>query len=249
MRIDCISNISETHAHDLSGKTVFVIDVLRATSVMVTALSGGAAGIVPVETVALAKQTARHDELLAGERQCKPIPGFHLGNSPGEYTKEIVSGRKIVMTTTNGTRGIQKALKGATVFAASLLNAEACAKAALKLNRDVVLLCSGTKDVFALEDGLCAGLIVHEIRKAAEAHVAVSDFAAAMADAYAYNANRLPEALLACDSGVRLTSLGLAEDVLFCARTNQFSLVPVYTNGEMKPYPAAAESTGCSKTG
>lgn len=249
MRIDCISNISETHAHDLAGKTVFVIDVLRATSVMITALENGAAGIVPVETVALAKQTCKHGNLLAGERKCKQIPGFHLGNSPGEYTKEIVAGRTIVMTTTNGTRGIQKALKGASVFAGSLLNAAACAQAALKLNRDVVLLCSGTKDVFALEDGLCAGLIVHEIRKATEAPVSVTDFAAAMADAYAYNAHRLEETLLACDSGVRLSGLGHAEDILYCAQTNRIDLVPVFSNGEMKPYLFSAESTGCSKTG
>lgn len=233
MRIECIAKISETQAHDLAGKTVFVIDALRATSTMVTALVNGALSIVPVETVAQAKQLAKEGDLLAGERQCKKIPGFHLGNSPFEYGKDAVSDRRIIMTTTNGTRGLQKASKALTVFAGSMLNAAACAKAAWKLKRDVVLLCSGTQDAFALEDGLCAGLIVHEIRKATGEAVQASDFASAMADAYAFNAGRLEEALLECDNGVRLTGIGFGEDVRYCAQVNRFDIVPVLKDGKL----------------
>ncbi|WP_199620159.1 2-phosphosulfolactate phosphatase [Paenibacillus alkalitolerans] len=236
MRIDCISNISETQAHDLAGKTVFVIDVLRATSTMVTALVHGSSCIVPVETVVQAKQTASEGDLLAGERQCKKIPGFHFGNSPHEFRTDAIAGKRIVMTTTNGTRGIQKAARGATVFAGSMLNASACAKAALRLRRDVVLLCAGTQDVFALEDGLCAGLITRELIQASGRELEMNDFAAAMAAAYAHIEHRLEEALLSCDGGVRLSQLGFADDVLYCSRVNCFDIVPVLGDGALRAF-------------
>jgi len=235
LRIDCISNISETFGQEVIGKTVFVIDVLRATSTMVAALSAGARSIVPVETVAQAKQAAAEDDLLAGERQCKKIPGFALGNSPLEFTEAAVKGKRIVMTTTNGTRGIQKASKAATVLAGSLLNAKACARAALQLRRDVVLLCAGTQDVFALEDGLCAGLIVKEIKALAK-DVATDDLGMALEGSFRAYEDRLEEALLACESGRRLTSLGMKADVAYCARSNTHELVPALSGKEMRPF-------------
>jgi 2-phosphosulfolactate phosphatase len=236
LRIDCISNISETFAHDVAGKTVFVIDVLRATSTMTTALAKGAASIVPVETVAQAKQAAGEGDLLAGERQCKKIPGFALGNSPLEFTEETVKGQRIVMTTTNGTRGIQKASKAANVLAGSLLNAGACARAAIQLKRDVVLLCAGTQDTFALEDGLCAGMIVKELRGLLQEDLIIDDFATAMEGAFHFYSERLEDTLLACESGVRLTGLGQRIDVAYCAQQNTHTLVPILHGGEMRPF-------------
>lgn len=236
MRIDCIPQIGETPGHDLAGKTAIVMDVLRATSNIVTALANGASSVLPVETVAQAKQAAGEGDVLAGERQCRRIPGFDLGNSPLEYTEEVVGGRRIVMTTTNGTRGLQKASRAAVVMAGSLLNAEACAQAALQCNRDIVLLCAGTKDVFALEDGLCAGLIAMELRRISRGEVQLSDFAAAMAGAYASAAEGLEDAMMSCESGLRLSKLGFNEDVKYCAQRHSHAVVPVLSGGEMRPF-------------
>jgi 2-phosphosulfolactate phosphatase len=236
LRIDCISTISETFAPDLAGKTVIVIDVLRATSTMCTALANGADSIIPVETVAQAKLAAKGEDVLAGERQCKKIPGFTFGNSPLEFTEEAITGKRIVMTTTNGTRGIQKAAKAASVIAGSLLNAGACARAALQLKRDVLLICSGTKDVFALEDGLCAGMIVKELRSIAKEAVAADDLAVALEGAFHFYSEHLEEALLDCQSGVRLSSLGLRGDISYCAQRNTHQTVPIIEDGVLRPF-------------
>ncbi|HZG78327.1 MAG TPA: 2-phosphosulfolactate phosphatase [Paenibacillus sp.] len=236
MRIDCISTINETSGRELAGKTAIVIDALRSTSVIVTALERGARSVAPIDTVAAARQLAAPGDVLAGERQCKKIPGFTLGNSPLEFTEAAVGGRRVVLTTTNGTRGIQKAAKAATILAGSFLNASACAKAALRLNRDVVLICSGTKDAFALEDGLCAGLIAKEMtERAAGRDVRIDDLTSALIGAYRDAEGRLEEALLGSDTGGRLVSLGCREDVAFCARLNVFELAPVMAGGEMRP--------------
>ncbi|WP_309118768.1 2-phosphosulfolactate phosphatase [Paenibacillus sp.] len=236
MRIDCISTVSETFGRDLAGKTAIVIDVLRATSAMVTALERGAKSVAPADTVASARQSAEPGDVLAGERLCKKIPGFALGLSPHEFTEEAVGGRRVVMTTTNGTRAIQKAAKAATILVGSFLNADACAKAALRLNRDVVLLCSGTKDAFALEDGLCAGMIAKRIKEEAGRRVATDDLAAAMEGAYRHFEHRLDDALLSSDTGGRLVALGYREDVVFCARRDVYRLTPVMAGGELRPF-------------
>jgi len=236
LRVDCIPQISEALSQDLAGKTVIVIDALRATSNIVTALSNGAVSVWPVETVAQAKQAAGANDLLAGERQCKKIPGFDLGNSPLEFTEQTVSGQRIVMTTTNGTRGIQKAAKAAAVLAGSMLNARACAETALQWKRDIVLLCAGTKDVFALEDGLCAGLIAKEIRELRVGDLQFSDFTRAMEGAYDSFADRLEDVFSTSDSGIRLGRLGYGGDVSFCAQRNTTDTVPILTNGEMRAF-------------
>jgi 2-phosphosulfolactate phosphatase len=236
MRIDCISTISEALGQQMAGRTVIVIDALRATSTIAAALVSGASGVIPVETVAQARRIAEEGDLLAGERHCEKIPGFHLGNSPYEFSRDAVSGKRIVLTTTNGTRGIQKASQAATVLAGSFMNAAACAAAAIRLQRDVTLLCCGTRDVFALEDGLCAGLIVRELQSASKRPPELGDFAAAMAAAYSQCEAGLEEALLHSDSGIRLSSLGYKEDVTLCAGVNRFDAVPCLYGDEMKPF-------------
>jgi len=236
LRIDCIPTIGETFGRELAGKTAIVIDVLRATSAMGTALANGAAAVLPAETVAAAKQLAAAGDVLAGERQCKRIPGFDLGNSPHEFTPQAVGGRRVVMTTTNGTRGIQKASRAAAVLAGSFLNATACAEAALRMQRDVVLICSGTKDAFALEDGLCAGLIARRMQEAAGRDVAIDDLSAALIGAYTNCEDKLETALLGCESGVRLVALGCREDVRYCATRDAFRLVPMLQGGELRAF-------------
>lgn len=235
LRIECIPTVGETFGRDLAGKTAIVIDALRATSVIVTALANGAAAVAAAETVAGAKQMAGEKDLLAGERQCRRIPGFHLGNSPAEFTRGTVGGRRVVMTTTNGTRGIQKAGKAAGVLAGSFLNASACARAAVMLKRDIFIVCAGTKDEFALEDGLCAGLIASAIRSAAGRDVERDDMTAAMEAAYAAcGGERLANTLLASASGRRLSALGCRDDVLRCAAIDVYDAVPVLAGGELR---------------
>lgn len=227
LRVTAIPSVNEACADDLLGKTAIVVDVLRATSTIVTALHNGCAGIVPVETVCQAKDSRTDNERLGGERNGRRIPGFEYGNSPFEYMSPELQGETIIMTTTNGTRAIQKAVRASAVLAAAMLNAAAAASYALSLKRDVALICAGTKDRFSLEDGLCAGLIICEIERISGAEAELNDFGMAMRSAYMHAAERLADELLACRNGRRLTRAGLKEDVLYCAQRNICDTVPV----------------------
>ncbi|MEF3301944.1 2-phosphosulfolactate phosphatase [Paenibacillus sp. GYB003] len=228
MLVDVIPCVNEARSDDLIQKTVIVIDVLRATSTIVTALEHGCAAVVPTETVNQAKQCQQEGDLLGGERFCKKIAGFDFGNSPAEYSTPAVAGKRVVLTTTNGTRAIQKSQRAGRMLAGCLLNAEACAEAAYSFGRDIVILCAGTQDEFCLEDGLCAGLLVRYLQQLGDGRLQANDFGSAMLHAFDAVQGGLEEALLSCASGRRLVKLGHEDDVRFCARTNVYRLVPVW---------------------
>jgi 2-phosphosulfolactate phosphatase len=238
MQIDVIATIGEARSDEFLHKTVIVIDVLRATSTMITALQHGCQSIIPVETVLQAKELYRQGDLLGGERFCKKINGFDYGNSPTEYTHNDILGKRLILTTTNGTRGIQKSSKAEHLLAGALLNGKACAEAAALLKRDVVILCAGTQDVFALEDGLCAGQLIEEITSLLSASlVSVGDFGIAMHSSYLQLKNDLPEVLLHSANGKRLSKLGFRSDVTYCAQKDITDLVPSFHGGILTVFP------------
>ncbi|MEK8132755.1 2-phosphosulfolactate phosphatase [Paenibacillus filicis] len=246
MNIQVISSVNEARTDDLQHKTVIVIDVLRATSTILRALDAGCSQVIPVETVNQAKSLHRPGELLGGERFCKKIPGFDLGNSPLEYTSELVDGKTIIFTTTNGTRAIQKASKAGHILIGGMLNAEACARKAAMLYGDIVMLCAGTQDVFSLEDGLCAGLLIEEllklqaeglIRSAAGTgggSLTVDDFGLVMLQAYRHVRGNLEGALLSGVGGKRLSRIGFHDDVVYCAQVSILDQAPVVRNGRLE---------------
>ncbi len=146
-----------------AGRVVFVIDVLRATTTICAALHHGARAVIPCDTpdeaVRMA-QTLGSDVLLAGERQALPIPGFHLGNSPREMTREAVSGKLLALATTNGTRALLSVNGAAHVYAAAAVNltvAAARARQAVEEGQGVLVLCAGREGAFALDDAYTAG--------------------------------------------------------------------------------------------
>ncbi|GCL70600.1 2-phosphosulfolactate phosphatase [Paenibacillus naphthalenovorans] len=233
MNVQVIASVGEARTDELQNKTVIVIDVLRATSTMLTALTNGSRSVVPTETVAQAKSLHRPGDLLGGERSCKKIPGFDFGNSPFEYAPEAVKGKNIIMTTTNGTRAVQKSHKAAHILAGSLLNASSCAVKALQLQKEIALLCAGTHDVFSLEDGLCAGLLADELVRLTGGGCEVNDLGLAMMHAYRQTHDRLPETILSCSNGKRLIRLGYKEDVLYCSQVNRIQAVPQFHDGAM----------------
>lgn len=226
MRAEVIPSLGELLSDELLHKTVIVIDVLRATSCMVTALEQGCAGILPVETVNQAKSLHVRGSLLAGERFCRKILGFDLGNSPHDYLGADVAGKQVIMTTTNGTRAIQKSLKAETILAGSILNARSCAAAAVAKKRDIVIVCAGTQDTFSLEDGLGAGLILAEI-ECLGLPLELNDFGMAMYALYSQRKGDLSQAVMACKNGRKLVKMGLQRDVFFCTQPNLYEIVPV----------------------
>jgi 2-phosphosulfolactate phosphatase len=227
VQIDVFSFVGEVRSEELIGKTVIVIDVLRATSTIVTALAHGCAAIHPMETIGQAKLGQQDGVILGGERFCKKIQGFDLGNSPLEYEPHIVRDRRIMITTTNGTRAIHKSLRGETIITGSFLNGKSCAHKAIQLGKDVVIVCSGTKDRFALEDSLCAGYIVDCILNEMKDNVMIDDLGQAMRLAYSTASVQLTNTLLQCESGRRLSRIGYKDDVLHCAQLDLYENVPI----------------------
>ncbi len=143
-----------------------VIDVLRATSVMATALAAGAREIMTCSAVAEAQQLAETIDprpLLCGERECRPIDHFDLGNSPAEYLPKVVAGQSLILTTTNGTAAIAAAAAARRVMTASFLNASATADA-MDATANVHLICAGTNGAITAEDVLLAGYLIQHWR-------------------------------------------------------------------------------------
>jgi len=237
MRVQVISNASNVHQAQLIGKTAIVIDVMRTSTTIVTALEAGALSIVPVETIMEAKAIARNGDLLGGERFCKRISGFDLGNSPQEYTSPTIRNKRVILTTTNGTRAIVRSKRAAELFIASLSNADACIDAAIQSKRDIVLLCAGSHDQFTLEDGFCAGrMIAKLIADNSIQQLTMNDFGYAMLSLYEHMKHRISEALQDGLSGKRLQTIGMSDDIAACIQLDSSKIVPYLNKGEIIPY-------------
>jgi len=242
MKFDVISTAGEIKEERLIGKTAIVLDILRATSTIVTALACGCREVTPVETVAeaLSVSQQRPEVILGGERESLIIPGFHFGNSPLEYVKEKVGGKVVVLTTTNGTKAIRRAAAGSgQVFIGSLLNAKAVAREALNTGRDTVLICAGTRGEFSLEDTAAAGIIIKELRSlgGASSLLPSSDLAVAARRLGEVYADNPLQALYDSLHGQKLSGMGLAADLEWCARLNYYDLVAVYQEGAITVKP------------
>lgn len=222
---------------EVLGHTVVVIDALRATSTIVTALAHGAVAVYPCATADEARLTAADIGggcLLCGEADSLKVAGFDLGNSPLEYVPEAVSGREMVLVTGNGTRALRSLPEGVSdVVLASFLNAGAVGRhLARAAAGGVTVVCSGTQGGFSLEDFLCAGCLVDHLAGAG-ASFKPDDFALAARDAFRQNRERLAEVLSEGRHARRLKELGLAADVPFCARLDVFPIIPTYRRGRI----------------
>ena len=170
MRVDVLLGEAPATPADVADRGVVVIDVFRAATTVVTALSNGARAVIPFETVEetamRAKAYARGEVQLAGERRMVRIEGFDLGNSPLEYTSEAVAGRTILYSTTNGTAALAATHGARTCYFAAFANAGATVAAvrlAIAAGGDVTIVCSGHERHLALEDVVCAGRLVRGI--------------------------------------------------------------------------------------
>ncbi len=231
------------NGRDLSESVCIVFDVLRATSSMITALSNGAAGIVPVAGISEAVELHRGDSalVLAGEREGLRITkeqtgaiGFHLGNSPREFVSEAVRGKKIVMTTTNGTRALRACAHARKVFVSCFLNLSRTAEAVRTEGaREILVICSGTFEQTAYEDLLAAGALCELIVSGFHGEE-VSDSALIALKAYQAAKADLGQALSEARNGGRLLSRpDLAADVAFCARRDADPVLAVLLKNEV----------------
>lgn len=213
---------------ELPAPIIVIIDVLRATSVIATALAHGAKNIMTSASIedALEAKSVNPELLLGGERDAQKIPGFDLGNSPLEYTKEKIRDKRLLLCTSNGTKAVQKALGAETIIAASFLNADAVVNYLANKNKDIAIICSGTNGHFSLDDGLCAGYIIHLLRKSKKP--ICSDFAELLTLPFEKENFSLSKLLKNAFHLNYLNSRGYRADVDYCLNINFLKNVPIW---------------------
>lgn len=233
MRIDVIDVAGNITKEKVQGKTAIIIDVLRATSVMVTALANGVNAIYPYKDIESVLENSKRDKnpLLCGERKGLKIDGFDCGNSPLEYPRELVEGRNMFMTTSNGTRAIERTATGAErIYVSAFLNIGRVAEQIVADGKDVVIICSGTDDNFSLDDALCAGEIIKRVCEKKE--VQLSDMAIGL-KFIAENSKDIPTTLAGTKHYEYLKSIGFTGDMEHCFSMDKYNILPVYENGKI----------------
>lgn len=218
----------------LLGKVCVVVDVLRASSTMVTLLAKRCRKVYTAETISDAKSLARSKGLLlGGERNGLTVKGFDFGNSPFELQRFTPDGRNAILTTTNGTKAVESVASAPAVLIGSFLNAKACCQTALKLagkhHTDIGIICAGEKGGFVLDDAYCAGFLVKTLRQTASnnnTETRLSDAAQAAQRLY----ESYPDIISAfqeSSSGQCLREINCTEDLVSCSKIDTCEVVPV----------------------
>lgn len=214
------------------NEIVVVIDVLRATSAICTAFDYGVKSIIPVATLEEAWEYKNKGYVVAAERNGEIVEGFDLGNSPFGYMTGAMQGKTVVLTTTNGTKTIDRAKGAGTVVVGSLMNLDAICAWLIKQNKNVLVVCSGWKGKFNLEDSICAGAIAEQLLATNE-YQSVEDSSIAAKYLYAHSKNNYKSFLKASSHRRRLKKLNMNADIKLCLIPNQSEAIPVLQDGEL----------------
>ncbi|MEO6550283.1 MAG: 2-phosphosulfolactate phosphatase [Ferruginibacter sp.] len=223
------------HLYDVSRSIVVIIDVLRATSTIATVLCNGAKNIIPVDSVAECIRLGKQIEgITAGERDGRIAEGLVHGNSPFEYPSEFISGKTLVITTTNGTKLLHMALeKGAkAIITGSFPNLSAVCDYLVAAKQPVILGCAAWKDRVNIEDTLFAGAVISRVKAHFDINCDSSKMAEMMyndakADMYGFMKNKNASHYL------RLTQYGLEEDIRYCLTEDVANVLCMYEGGKL----------------
>jgi 2-phosphosulfolactate phosphatase len=222
-----------------SSAICVVVDVLRASSSIVTLLEHEASRVVAAPSVDEARslKVRLADHLLCGERHGLPPEGFDYGNSPAEFAGSEVAGRRVILATSNGTRIMAALADAPVVLVGCLLNRTACARAALAMARahelEICVVCSAAYggSTFVLEDALGAGAVM-DAAMTAEPALEAGDAARFARDAFVTASPDLAAAVASAYHARELVEVGFAEDVVYCSRLDISEVVPVLERGE-----------------
>jgi 2-phosphosulfolactate phosphatase len=236
MRIS-VASIPLEFAGSEPGSAVVVVDVFRASTTIAAALAGGARFVLPVadveQAMKLAEPYAENEVLLGGERECRRIEGFQLGNSPREYTREVVAGKVVIFTTTNGTQALNAAKDADRVLVGSFVNFSAVADAVAG-HEAVTILCAGNNGGLSLEDFVCAGgLVTRLANKTAQ----LDDAALAARAAYKSLKTDMARTLATTQHALRLAELGFRADLDFALKVDSLPVVPCQSEGRITTLP------------
>ncbi|MFL0248637.1 2-phosphosulfolactate phosphatase family protein [Candidatus Clostridium stratigraminis] len=253
MKVDVIISAGDIKKEKVKDKTVVIIDMLRATSVITTAIANGCKEVLPVLTIEEAMELSRKNRdkfILGGERKALKIEGFDCSNSPKEYGREVVKNKSIILTTTNGTRAIKGSEEARNIYIGAMINAKAVAALLAVSKEDIVIVNAGTYNEFSMDDFICSGYIIdcllsltdlssHGINikggDLSEIDVELSDIAKTAH--YIYKMNRDIIGFIKNASHYkRIVELGLNDDLEYCCRKDLTKVVPIYKEGIIKKY-------------
>lgn len=218
-------NLYPLHIED-EYEIVVAIDVLRATSAICSAFHHGVSKIIPVSTLDEAIEYRDNGFIVAAERKGQIVSGFDLGNSPYSYMDPKYKGKTIVLTTTNGTRAINIAKNVNNLIIGSLVNLDAVCEYLMDQGKSVLLLGSGWKNKFCLEDTICAGAIAEKLLKSGDFY-SENDSSIAAKYLYLSASENYFGYLKASSHRRRLRALNLNEDIKYCLTPNQTNVVPI----------------------
>ena len=232
--IDVFFSVQTFQEEDLRGKTAVIIDVLRSTSSITTAISNGAKKIIAVEDMSDAVKIAHtmdaDDYLLCGEKNGVKIEGYHLGNSPLEYTKEAIQNKTLIFNTTNGTKAIKKAHLANAIYIGSFLNHQSILNALSQHDDEIVLICSGWRGRLALEDTLFAGSLLYHLFNE-QLSIKAKDGAKIAFGLYEKYKDTIEETISGSDHAHCLSKLVPKNDITFCCQLNEFDVLPSMRDG------------------
>ncbi len=208
----------------MGNRSVLVIDTLRATTTLTTILDRGATKVLTCASLDEAFLYKRQDPtlILGGERHNQPVPGFDAGNSPFDYQSQLVEGRAVILTTTNGTQAVARVNGAGWVGLACLLNAAPAARRQQEQKSEGLVVCAGTVGQVSWEDVLTAGAVINEWPERAW-----TDAARLAWTAFSANQTHIAQSIMQSSHAQHLLSSGMARDVAYAARINQSSTVPV----------------------
>jgi 2-phosphosulfolactate phosphatase len=221
--------------YDVEKSIVVIIDVLRATSTIATALHNGAKAVIPVDSVADCIRIGKQiDSITAGERDGKIAEGLEYGNSPFEYPREFVNDKTLVLTTTNGTRLLHMALNknAKAIITGSFPNLSAVCDFLLTENQNVILGCAAWKNRINLEDTLFAGAVINKIGKhfsinCDSSQIALSMYTEAKADLFQFMKSKN------ASHYQRLSGFGLEKDINYCLTEDIANTSVIYEEGKL----------------
>ncbi len=246
MKIRVVPEARSLVPESVAGSTVVVIDTLRATTTIACAVARGVV-VETVSSIAEAKRRRGARVLIAGERGGKKLPGFDLGNSPVDIeaasrgtaspsgrNEPSLAGKRLVLTTTNGTGAIARSAAARAIYVGALVNASAIARAVAK-DESLVLLCAGRTTGVALEDLLGAGAIIAALPASCFDEAQLSDGARLSLDLFRRAKKDLHAFLRECESGRNLLRMGAAADVALCAELDRVAVSPRLLRGRFSP--------------
>jgi len=238
MKVEIFFTPHEVSEEHLKDHIAVVVDVLRSSTTLCAALAAGAKEIIPAESVSAAIQLAsnlsRDAILLCGEREGRLVEGFNLGNSPLEYTPKLVKGKTLVFGSTNGSPAMVRTRSARRTLISGFVNLSSVVDSLAGAEEPVDIICAGKLGQFAMEDAVCAGYILSELRQRRAGNLEFGDGAAAALLLFAHYKDSLTELVANSQHGRYLASIGMQADLPICADVNRIPVLPVYQDDKIR---------------